>query len=59
MVFSEQTRADPAALIRLIQERSVDYRMDGPQKLRILILEEDDSKRFAEARQLLERLEDK
>ena len=59
VVFSEQTRADPAALIRLIQERSVDYRMDGPQKLRILILEEDDSKRFAEARQLLERLEDK
>ena len=58
VVFSEQTRADPAALIRLIQERSVDYRMDGPQKLRILILEEDDSKRFAEARQLLERLED-
>ena len=59
VVFSEQTRADPAALIRLIQERSVDYRMDGPQKLRILILEEDDTKRFAEARQLLERLEDK
>jgi len=59
VVFSEQTRADPAALIRLIQERSVDYRMDGPQKLRILILEEDDTKRFAETRKLLERLEDK
>jgi len=27
VVFSEQTRADPTALIRLIQERSIDYRM--------------------------------
>ena len=55
--FSEQTRADPAALIRLIQERSRDYRMDGPQKLRILIQEEEPKARFAEVRDLLERLE--
>ena len=55
--FSEQTRADPAALIRLIQERSVDYRMDGSQKLRILIQEEDETIRFGETRKLLERLE--
>ena len=55
--FSEQTRADPAALIRLIQERSADYRMDGPQKLRILIQEENESMRFGETRKLLERLE--
>jgi transcription-repair coupling factor (superfamily II helicase) len=55
--FSEQTRADPAALIRLIQERNVDYRMDGPQKLRILIQEEDEAMRFSETRKLLERLE--
>ena len=55
--FSEQTRADPAALIRLIQERSRDYRMDGPQKLRILIQEEEPKERFTEVRGLLERLE--
>jgi transcription-repair coupling factor (superfamily II helicase) len=55
--FQEQTRADPAALIRLIQERSVDFRLDGPQKLRILLREEEDTKRFVEARGLLERLE--
>jgi transcription-repair coupling factor (superfamily II helicase) len=57
--FSEQTRADPAALIQLIQERSVDYRMDGPQKLRILLQEEDETLRFDETRKLLERLEAK
>jgi len=41
----------------LIQERSVDFRLDGPQKLRILMREEEDTKRFVEARLLLERLD--
>jgi transcription-repair coupling factor (superfamily II helicase) len=59
VVFKEQTRADPAALIRLIQERSHDYRMDGPQKLRILMQEEDDAVRFGEMQDLLQRLEAK
>jgi transcription-repair coupling factor (superfamily II helicase) len=59
VVFKEQTRADPAALIRLIQERSQDYRMDGPQKLRILMQEEDDAVRFGETQDLLQRLEAK
>ena len=57
VVFKEQTRADPAALIRLIQERSQDYRMDGPQKLRILMQEEDDAVRFGETQDLLQSLE--
>jgi transcription-repair coupling factor (superfamily II helicase) len=55
--FTEQTRADPAALIRLIQERSLDYRMEGPQKLRILMQEEDEAIRFGETQELLHRLE--
>ncbi len=55
--FSEQTRADPAALIRLIQEKSRDYRMHGPQKLRILMQEEEPEERFKKVRGLLERLE--
>ena len=55
--FTEQTRADPAALIRLIQERSLDYRMEGPQKLRILMQEEDEAIRFGETQDLLQRLE--
>ena len=56
MEFSDDTRAEPARLILLIQERTLDYRMDGPQKLRILIREEDAAKRFGEARALMERL---
>jgi transcription-repair coupling factor (superfamily II helicase) len=54
--FPEDTRAEPAGLIRLIQERSLDYRMDGPHKLRILIEEEQAARRFDEASQLLNRL---
>jgi transcription-repair coupling factor (superfamily II helicase) len=55
--FAEQARADPAALIRLIQERSLDYRLDGPQKLRILMQEEDEAIRLGETQDLLQRLE--
>ena len=56
MEFSADTRAEPAKLIQLIQERSLDFRMDGPQKLRILMHNEHSAERFVEARQLLERL---
>jgi len=55
--FSEQTRANPAALIRLIQARSRDYRMEGPRKLRILMQEPDETARFQEIRSLLGELE--
>jgi transcription-repair coupling factor (superfamily II helicase) len=55
--FSEQATANPAALIQLIQERSLDFQMRGPEKLRITMQEEDPAARFQEARSLLERLE--
>jgi len=55
--FAENTRADPGALIRLIQARSRDFRLDGPQKLRILMQAEDPAVRFREARSLLGELE--
>jgi transcription-repair coupling factor (superfamily II helicase) len=55
--FSDETRADPAALIRLIQVRSRDFRMDGSQKLRILMQEADPVIRFREVRSLLDELE--
>jgi len=55
--FADDTSARPAALIELIQQRSLDYRMDGAQKLRILLQEESAAKRLQEARQLLTRLE--
>ncbi len=56
MEFAEDTRARPEALIQLIQEQSLDYRMDGPQKLRILLQEESENKRLLAATQLLTRL---
>ena len=55
--FSDQAQADPAALIQLIQERSQDFRMHGPQKLRILMQQQDPARRFQEAKTLLERLQ--
>ena len=55
--FSDQAQADPAALIQLIQERRHDFRMLGPQKLRILMQQQDPARRFQEAKTLLERLQ--
>jgi len=54
--FAEDTRADPTAVIQLIQQRSRDYRLDGPQKLRILIQQENGEDRITEASTLLTRL---
>ncbi|MFC1688766.1 TRCF domain-containing protein, partial [Pseudomonadota bacterium] len=56
--FSDQAQADPAALIRLIQERNQDYKMQGPQKLRILMQEPDPAQRFREVKVLLEHLQE-
>ncbi len=55
--FSQDTTADPQALISLIQQHSEDFRLDGPNKLRILKLEEDPEQRFASARKLLTQLQ--
>jgi transcription-repair coupling factor (superfamily II helicase) len=57
--FSEQAQANPDALIQLIQERSLDFQMRGPQKLRILMQVADPAERFSEASALFERLEGK
>jgi transcription-repair coupling factor (superfamily II helicase) len=51
--FSENARAEPSALIKLIQDKPQDFRMDGPQKLRILMQEESAARRLDEARRLL------
>jgi transcription-repair coupling factor (superfamily II helicase) len=55
--FSEQSTADPRALVRLMQESGGNYRMQGPQKLRILLQQPDARKRMAEARRVLCELE--
>jgi transcription-repair coupling factor (superfamily II helicase) len=57
--FVEQAQADPAALIRLIQENSRSYRMDGSRALRILEPQEEAALRFKEAAALLEKLTSK
>jgi len=54
--FTADTRANPEAVIQLLQRRPQDYRMDGPQKLRILLQEEDAARRIAIARTLLQSL---
>ena len=54
--FTADARADPAAIVQLIQRQSRDYRLEGPQKLRILVQEEDPDRRIAIARTLLQSL---
>jgi transcription-repair coupling factor (superfamily II helicase) len=54
--FATVTRADPAVVIRLIQGQPQRYRLDGPQKLRILDKEEVGELRIAAARKLLQEL---
>ncbi|MDT8321663.1 MAG: TRCF domain-containing protein, partial [Xanthomonadales bacterium] len=54
--FAADTRADPAAVIRLVRECSSDYRMSGPHKLRILRQIDEPEPRLAAAEELLERL---
>jgi transcription-repair coupling factor (superfamily II helicase) len=51
--FLEEAEADPAALIRLIQQDSRSYRMDGPRVLRILTARENADDRFRETTTLL------
>jgi len=54
--FAPDTRARPESLIKLIQEQSANYRMDGPNKLRILLQEESEKGRLLAATRLLTRL---
>jgi transcription-repair coupling factor (superfamily II helicase) len=51
--FREQTAVDPARLIRLIQEQSRIFRLDGQSKLRFNLELEDLDRRFAWAHDLL------
>ncbi|HQY49120.1 MAG TPA: transcription-repair coupling factor, partial [Thermomonas sp.] len=51
--FVEKPNVDPMAVIRLIQGQPKHYKMDGPDKLRILLELPDASTRFNAARGLL------
>jgi transcription-repair coupling factor (superfamily II helicase) len=54
--FAPATRTNPVVVIHMIQNQPQRYRLDGPQKLRILHKEEDADLRIAAARGLLEEL---
>ena len=51
--FSDDTRADPGVVIRLVQESRGRYRMDGPQTLRIRAEVTDARERFQETTRLV------
>jgi transcription-repair coupling factor (superfamily II helicase) len=56
VLFEERTAVDPASLVRLIQKSAREYRLDGPQRLRISRQMPTDQARFEYAGELLGRL---
>jgi transcription-repair coupling factor (superfamily II helicase) len=56
VLFEERTAVDPAGLVRLIQKSAREYRLDGPQKLRVSRQLPTDNARFEYAGDLLGRL---
>lgn len=51
--FAADTRVDPQNLIRLMQSEPREYRLDGPQRLRLLSRKEEPSERLQLAARLL------
>ncbi|HEX4619167.1 MAG TPA: TRCF domain-containing protein, partial [Steroidobacteraceae bacterium] len=56
VLFEEGTTVDPASLVRLIQKSAREYRLEGPQRLRISRQMPTDHARFDYAGELLGRL---
>ena len=56
VLFEARTRVDPAAVVRIIQSRTREYRLDGPQRLRISRPLPAEGARFEFAAELLGRL---
>lgn len=54
--FEAKNEVDPAAVIQLIQDRSRQYRLEGPLKLRVSTDLTDETARYEFVRQLLKRL---
>jgi transcription-repair coupling factor (superfamily II helicase) len=55
--FADDTAADPETLVRLIEENPADYRLDGPQRLRISLQQPDGSKRLQWLRLFFDRID--
>lgn len=56
VLFEEENSVDPRAVIRLLQDKSREYRLDGPLKLRVSRDLEEEDERFDFAGSLLSRL---
>lgn len=56
LLFETENRIDPAAVIRLIQDRSREYKLEGPLKLRVSRDLDDELERFDFVTALLQRL---
>jgi transcription-repair coupling factor (superfamily II helicase) len=54
--FAPDTRVDPQNLIKLMQSAPKDYRLDGPQRLRLLARLENPADRLQQAELLLQAL---
>jgi transcription-repair coupling factor (superfamily II helicase) len=54
--FAEDTRANPAALLEMIQKYPFDYKLQGPHKLRILFDEESVEERIRISSEILDKL---
>jgi transcription-repair coupling factor (superfamily II helicase) len=54
--FAEGTRADPAALLQMIQQNPFDYKLQGPHRLRLLFDEESVEERFRISHEILDKL---
>jgi transcription-repair coupling factor (superfamily II helicase) len=56
LTFEERSRVEPATLVRLIQRSAREYRLDGPQRLRVSRQLPSEAARFEFAGDLLRRL---
>jgi transcription-repair coupling factor (superfamily II helicase) len=54
--FAENTSANPAALLEMIQQQPFDYKLQGPHKLRLLFDEESPEERIRITHEILDRL---
>ena len=56
MEFKEDTRANPTALLEMIQQQPFDYKLQGPHKLRLTFDEESVEERIRISNEILDRL---
>ena len=54
--FTEATTASPTALLQMIQQQPFDYKLQGPQKLRLMFDIEDVEERILISHEILDKL---